>query len=236
MKKIRVIFSFAGEWLSINVLWLVGLCLMVASSGIDGAYMAKWMPPGQEWMGYVLNTTADVSGMVLTFTYGRLQQSRSQKKQRLSRVLLGAEVVAVAYSWFFSAEQLYIVMQDMHPRGYWWISIVSAGFIPLLLAFIGYAESLIVGRMEGTESVSRDMRNKRNNSAKQAQQIETPGATAQQQGASETQQDETTPRNKRKQGETKKACVLRLLRNGETNTATVAKACECSAQYARSLK
>ena len=31
------------RWLQANSLWLVSLGLMVASSGIDGAYMARWI-------------------------------------------------------------------------------------------------------------------------------------------------------------------------------------------------
>jgi hypothetical protein len=131
-------------WLHENALWLVGLGLMLASSGIDGAYMARLM----SWpaLGYVLNTTADVAGMTLTYYYGRLlrDNARTSNKHKRARYLIISEVVAVGYSWFFSWRQLRLVIQPIEPVDYEWIAAVSAAFIPLLLAFIGWAQSLIV--------------------------------------------------------------------------------------------
>lgn len=132
------------RWINDNALWLVGLGLMLASSGIDGAYMARLM----SWpaLGYVLNTTADVAGMTLTYYYGRLlrDNARTSNKHKQARYLIISEVVAVVYSWFFSWRQLRIVIQAIEPVEYEWIAAVSAAFIPLLLAFIGWAQSLIV--------------------------------------------------------------------------------------------
>jgi hypothetical protein len=105
------------------------------------------MPIGWAWLGLVLNTMSDVSGMVLIYWYGRLQQDRSSRKRRLSNVLLAAEVVAVLYSWFFSWRQLRAVLPQHEPQDWAWVSIIAAGFIPLLLAFVGYAESLLAGRL-----------------------------------------------------------------------------------------
>lgn len=134
-----------------NALWLVGLGLMLASSGIDGAYMARLM----SWpaLGYVLNTTADVAGMTLTYYYGRLlrDNARTTNKHKQARYLIVSEVVAVGYSWFFSWRQLRIVIQTIEPVDYEWISLVSAAFIPLLLAFIGWAQSLIVTPPDATD-------------------------------------------------------------------------------------
>ena len=140
------------NWLLSNLLWLAGFGLMLASSGIDGAYMSDWMPDGFGWLGYVLNTTADVSGMILTYNFGRLQQDRTKAKRKLSLFLLGAEVIAVVYSWFFSWRQLLLILPAIEPLAYKWVAPVAAGFIPLLLAFIGYAEALIAGRFEATDA------------------------------------------------------------------------------------
>lgn len=90
-----------------NSLWAAALGLMIASSGLDGAWLAKMMPPGQDWMGYVLNTTSDVAGLILIFWFGVFRQSpKNSKRYKLALVLLPAEVVAVAYSWYFSYMQL----------------------------------------------------------------------------------------------------------------------------------
>ena len=128
-----------------NALWIVGLGLMLSSSGIDGAYMAQWMPPGFTWLGYVLNTVADVSGMALTYYYGiLLKKARGNKKNvNKAKVLLVAEFVAVAYSWFFSWRQLLCVLPSAEPNDYKWVAPVSAAFIPLLLAAVGWAQSQI---------------------------------------------------------------------------------------------
>lgn len=132
------------DWLKQNSLWLIGLGLMLASSGLDGVYLSRLMPQGQPLvalvLGLVLNTMSDVAGIVLTYWYGRLQYS--EKKRGPSNILLGAEAVAVAYSWFFSWRQLRIVMPAVESEDWRWVSLIAAGFIPLLLAFIGYAQSL----------------------------------------------------------------------------------------------
>lgn len=132
-------------WVWNNSLWLVGVGLMLASSGIDGAYMARWTT----WpiLGYVLNTTADVCSEVLMYWYGRFQQDRSDRKRRLSAALLAAEAVAVGYSWLFSWRQLRVMLQPAEPTDWQWVAPLAAGFIPLLLAFIGYAQSLLAGRI-----------------------------------------------------------------------------------------
>ena len=128
------------KWLLDNSLWLASLGLMISSSGIDGAYMSKMMEPSLWPLGYVLNTVSDVSGMVLMYAFGRLQQEhKNSKKWKLSKVLLGAEVVAILYSWFFSWLQLRIVLQPTERADAQWIAPIAAGFIPLLLAFIGWA-------------------------------------------------------------------------------------------------
>ena len=143
-------------WLMENSLWLVGLGLMLASSGIDGAYMARWMTDlpgigGAAVLGYVLNTTSDVAGMVLMYWYGRFRMDRSSRKRSMARFLLGTEAVAVLYSWLFSWRQLRIVLVSVEADALW-VAPVAAGFIPLLLAFVGYAQALLSGRIESEPS------------------------------------------------------------------------------------
>lgn len=161
-----------------NSLWLVGLGLMLSSSGIDGAYMSKWMEPRLAWSGYVLNTVSDIGGMVLMYWYGRILQTRKNApgaavKLLMARFLLLSEVVAIAYSWFFSWRWLRRIMygiEDMPLVSNWApdlapieieiVAFVSAGFIPLMLAFIGLAQSILAGRIE-TESDTNTARKMR---------------------------------------------------------------------------
>lgn len=148
---IRGLSAAIKAWLHENALWLVGLGLMLASSGIDGAYMARLM----SWpaLGYVLNTTSDIAGMVVMYYYGRLlkDNGKGSKKYKMAGALLGSEVVAVFYSWYFGWLQLRIIMQPIEPRNSLVISGIVAAFIPLLLAFIGFAQSLIVTPPDAAE-------------------------------------------------------------------------------------
>jgi hypothetical protein len=137
----------ALDWARRNSLWLAGFGLMLASSGLDGVYMAKWMPGGLGWLGWTLNTTSDVSGLVLMYWFGRLQQG-GKIKRRLSWALLPAEIVAVGYSWFFGWRQLSAVMPSVESEASTWVAPIAAGFIPLLLAFVGYAQSLLAGKLD----------------------------------------------------------------------------------------
>lgn len=137
------------RWARENSLWLVSIGLMLASSGLDGVYMGKWMPIGWAWLGLVLNTMSDVGNMVLMYWYGRLkQQPKGSLRYRLAGALLPAELVAILYSWFFSWRQLRAILPGIEPADWRWVSAVAAGFIPLLLAFIGYAQSLLAGKLE----------------------------------------------------------------------------------------
>ena len=132
-----------------NSLWLIGSGLMLASSGLDGIYMGKWMPDGIFWLGLVLNTMSDVANQVLMYWFGRLRQSpKNSKRYRLASALLPAEMVAVLYSWFFSWRQLRMVLPAIEPEHWRWVAPIAAGFIPLLLAFIGYAQSLLAGKLD----------------------------------------------------------------------------------------
>ena len=132
-----------------NSLWLAALGLMLASSGIDGAYMARMMEP-QLWpLGYVLNTVSDLSGLIIMLWFGRLRQGRKgSKRYRLALALLPAEIIAIAYSWFFSWLQLRMVLRPIEGVDAHWVAPIAAGFIPLLLAFIGWGQALREGRFE----------------------------------------------------------------------------------------
>ena len=138
------------SWLQNNALWLSGLGLMLASSGIDGAYMSRWMPDGAAWLGLVLNTVSDLAGMVLSYEYGRLRHdnAKSSKRYKMAGALLGAEFVAIAYSWFFSWRQLRMVL-TWEPE---WVAVAAAGFVPLLLAAIGWAQALLSEPAEAAQA------------------------------------------------------------------------------------
>ncbi len=133
-----------------NSLWLIGIGLMLASSGLDGTYIARWMPVGWGWLGFVLNTTSDIASQILMYWFSRLYQSRKgTKRQRLAYALIPAEVVAVAYSWLFSYLQLRIILPGFESAAdVLWIAPLAAGFIPLLLLFIGLAQGIMAGKLE----------------------------------------------------------------------------------------
>jgi hypothetical protein len=130
------------SWIGRNSTWLVGAGLMLASSGLDGVYMALWMPGGFGWLGLVLNTVADIADMKLGYEYAKLQRQRNEAKRQLAVLLLFGELVAIAYSWFFSWRQLRRVMPLVEPDAWRWVAPIAAGFIPLLLAFLGAAQAL----------------------------------------------------------------------------------------------
>lgn len=138
-----------GLWLRTNSLWAAALGLMLASSGLDGAWLAKMMPPSLEWLGYVLNTTSDLAGLIIVYWFGVFRQSpKNTKRYRLALVLLPAELVAVAYSWYFGYLQLLLVLPAVLGAGVQQVALISAGFIPLLLAFIGWAQALLAGKWD----------------------------------------------------------------------------------------
>jgi hypothetical protein len=113
--------------------------------------MAGWMSPGLGALGYVLNTMSDITSMVLTYYFGVFQGSQNPEKRRASKVLLYADGISVLYSWFFSWRQLRFMIPQIETTpltGKAWevelVAFLSAGFIPLTLAFVGYAQSLQV--------------------------------------------------------------------------------------------
>lgn len=144
-------YSRLKRWFSNSDLALVTIGLMLASSGLDGVYMALWMPESVPWLGYVLNTMADIAALVLSKRFARLQRQRDPLKRRLSFVILAADIVAIGYSWLFGGRQLIRVMPIFEPTAWPWLATVSAGFIPLMLGFIGYAQGLSDIRIEQSE-------------------------------------------------------------------------------------
>lgn len=143
-----------SRWIRDQSLWLVGAGLMLASSGLDGVYMAKWMPTDWWPLGLVLNTVADVSNLTLMYWFGRFRQSpKGSKRYRLAAALLPAELVAVAYSWFLSWRQLRAVLPAVEPEHWRWVAPIAAGFIPLLLAFVGWAQALLAGKLDEVPAV-----------------------------------------------------------------------------------
>jgi hypothetical protein len=120
---------------------LVALGLMLASSGLDGVYMSKWMS-GADWLGFVLNTMSDVANLVLMYWFGRFRQSaKGSKRYKLAAALLPSEVIAALYSWLSSWRQLRAVLPAVEPEHWRWVA-------PLLLAFVGYAQSLLAGKLD----------------------------------------------------------------------------------------
>jgi hypothetical protein len=144
------------EWVKRNSLWLVGLGLMLSSSGLDGVYISRWMT-GAPWLGFVLNTMSDVANLTLMYWYGRFRQSpKGSKRYRLAGAMLPSEIIAALYSWLFSWRQLRAVLPAVEPEHWRWVAPVAAGFIPLLLAFVGYAQSLLAGKLDDEPSRASD--------------------------------------------------------------------------------
>ena len=50
--------------------------------------------------------------------------------------------------------QLRIVLPAIEPIAWLWVAPVAAGFVPLLLAFIGYTQGLLAGRIESEVTVN----------------------------------------------------------------------------------
>ena len=136
-------------WLAFlrNSLWVASIGIMLASSGIDGAYLAKIMRP--YWLGYVLNTVSDVASEILMYWYGRLTMDRSNTKQKRARWLILVEVILTGFAWLFGWRQLIpIVTEYEGAQAAKWLAPTMAAFTPVALIGIGYAQSLLAGRIE----------------------------------------------------------------------------------------
>ena len=132
-------------------LWLASIGLMVASSGLDGAYLAKLMPDGWAGLGLVLNTMTDITSELGMYWYGRLQMDRSSNKRKRARWLLVGQVVLVGYAWLFSWRQLVPIIARVDP-GAGWMAPLAAAFIPAALVVVGYIQALLAGRIEAARN------------------------------------------------------------------------------------
>jgi amino acid transporter len=130
-----------------NSLWVASIGIMLASSGIDGAYLAKIMNPF--WLGYVLNTVSDVASEILMYWYGRLTQDYSSTKRRRAKWLLVVEVILAGFAWLFGWRQLLPIIETHDgAQAAKWLAPLMAAFTPVALIGIGYAQSLLAGRIE----------------------------------------------------------------------------------------
>ena len=135
-------------------LWLASIGLMIASSGLDGAYLAKLMPDGWSWLGLLLNTMTDLTSELGMYWYGRLQMSRSTTKQKRARWLLVGQVVLVGYAWVFSWRQLVPIIARIDPDAQW-MAPIGAAFIPSALIVVGYTQALLAGRVEDVKATAK---------------------------------------------------------------------------------
>jgi len=155
VKRAKVIWQ---GFLSIS-LWLASIGLMLASSGIDGAYIAKLMPPHFEWLGLVLNTVSDIASEVMMYWYGRLQMDQSKVKQKKSRWVLIVVGLLTGYAWLFSWRQLLPPLRAIEERAATWLAPIMAAFVPISLAGIGYVQALLAGRIEKERAASEPKAN-----------------------------------------------------------------------------
>ena len=132
-------------------LWLASIGLMIASSGLDGAYLSKLMPAGWAWLGLVLNTVADVVSELVMYWYGRLQMDASSAKRKRSRYLLVGQAMLVLYAWLFSWRQLVPILRQVDAEAATWLAPLSAAFIPTALIVVGYAQALLAGKIENVK-------------------------------------------------------------------------------------
>lgn len=143
-----------------NSLWIVSLGLMLASSAWDGGFLAKLMPVGFEWTGYVLNFTVDLAGMTLIYWYGRFRQCpRNTNRHKMALALIPGELIALGYSWFFSWLNLRTIMSTVVGQDAMWLAPIAAAYVPLQLLFIGTTQAILEGRSDQDEIDQRRAEN-----------------------------------------------------------------------------
>lgn len=135
-------------------LWAASAGLMLASSGLDGAYLSRLMPDGWAWLGLVLNTVADVTSELGMYWYGRLRMDASSTKRKRASWILVGQVVLVGYAWLFGWRQLVPRMRIVDPAAASWMAPLAAAFIPAALVVVGFIQSLLAGRIEKERTVS----------------------------------------------------------------------------------
>jgi len=175
MGKLRQFFRQLWEGFLRSSLWWVSIGLMLASSGIDGAYMAKLMPT--PLLGYVLNTTSDIGSEILMFWFGRLRQSpKNTKRYKMSGILLIAEAILTGFAWLFGWRQLLPIITTLEDaQTARWLAPVLAAFTPVSLVAVGYAQALLAGKIEKMHSDSTTTHT--DAQAKQEQKQESQAAT-----------------------------------------------------------
>ena len=142
-------------WFLTASLWIVSMGLMAASSGIDGAYLEKLMPLGWGILGQVLNTMSDIASEIIMYWFGRLQMDASAAKRKRAKWLLLAEFVLVGFSWLFGWRQLLPILAQLEGKDAVWLAPLMAAFTPAALISIGYAQALLAGRIEKSESEAK---------------------------------------------------------------------------------
>lgn len=142
-------------WLLRNSLLLASLGVMICSAGVDGAYMAKLMPP---ILGYALNAVSDISAEVLIYWYARLKQyPKGTKRHKMAWGLLVGEVFLTGFAWLFGWRQLLPIVTALEgAQVARWLAPVLAAFTPTLLIAAGYAQALLAGRIE-SEKATEDV-------------------------------------------------------------------------------
>lgn len=142
------------KWFLRASLWIASAGLMMASGGLDGAYLAKLMPEGWGLLGLVLNLVADITSELGMYWYGRLRMDRSLTKKKGAKWILVGEVVLVGYAWLFGWRQLVPIVAQVDPTAPW-MAWVGAAFIPAALIVVGYIQSLLAGRIESETKVGQ---------------------------------------------------------------------------------
>ena len=129
-------------------LWVVGFGLMLASSGLDGAFLVKLMPLNWGWLGLVLNTTTDIASEVISYWCGRLAQDASTKKRKMSKLLWVAQFALVFFAWLFGWRQIIPILRTLEPQDWRWLAPLMAAFTPIALVAVGYTQALLAGKIE----------------------------------------------------------------------------------------
>jgi hypothetical protein len=129
-------------------LWIVGFGLMIASSGLDGAFIVKLMPLGWGWLGLVLNTTTDIASEVISYWCGRLAQDASIKKRKMAKWLWVAQFALVFFAWLFGWRQIIPILREIEPQDWKWLAPLMAAFTPIALVAVGYTQALLAGKIE----------------------------------------------------------------------------------------
>ena len=137
-------------------LWLASIGLMLASSGLDGAYLMKLMPQGWALLGLVLNFVLDVSSEIIMYWFGRLRQDGKKVKRIMSWWLLLPQAMLVGYAWLLTWRQILPTMRVLEPNDYRWLAPLLAGIVPTAIVAIGFALSLLAGKIETDKPTSKN--------------------------------------------------------------------------------